>query len=176
MTDNLQYWLGAGIGSILLTQIIIAVREVVTQHQSRQRELTGLLRILFTEVDENQGFLEFFERVHGGGMKHEDKRKAYERHLDSEDISLEAWEETRLKLAQLLASDEFATLASYYRALASLKEPAPIAEWGDESYVLEVRPELARHLFRRGKKVEAIIRAYVPDVTTDDIAFVELLE
>jgi hypothetical protein len=141
---------------------------------SKKQERKGLLRILFAEVSKNQDFLEFFDDVQRGGMKEEDKEKAYKRHLEDEDVYLEAWKDTRIKLAQLLSSGEFAILASYYEQLDSLKDPPP--KVGDTTLILELRPDVGRHLFRKGRKVEGVIRLYVADVTTDMVTMREILE
>jgi hypothetical protein len=166
----LQSLLSAGILAVLLTQLATTLRE----WWSKKEERKGLLRILFAEVYKNQGFLGFFIDVHRGGMQEEDKQKAYKRHLEDEDVYLEAWRDTRLQLAQLLSSGEFAILASYYEQLDSLKDPPP--KVGDTTPVLELRPDVGRHLFRRGQKVEGIIRLYVPDVATDMVTITEILE
>jgi hypothetical protein len=174
--DSLQVVLVAGIFTVLLAQIVVTLREWYVRAADRKRERKGLLRILFAEIDENQSFLEFFERVHRGVMKEEDKQRAYRRHLEEEDIFTEAWKDTRVKLAQLLPSDEFATLAGYYGHLATLKNPPPTKKVGNQTLVFELRPDMARRLFQRGQRAKSIVRRYVPDITTDKITMGEMLE
>ena len=84
-------------------------------------------------------------------------------------MQTEAWEATRLKLAQLLSSKEFATKTSYYTNLLRLKvgqEPG--------HFLIDTDHGLFKLLHKKGEKVVEIITDHVPDITTDPITVGEV--
>jgi hypothetical protein len=90
--------------------------------------------------------------------------------LGRERVYQEAWEATRVQLAQHLPSKEFGIIAGYYSNLMKLKEAAsksqePRRPFGHR----DNSPELVRELRDRGQKAEQVIKKYVPDVMVDKI-------
>jgi hypothetical protein len=93
MGDVLQILLGAGIVSVLLTQLFAAWRE----RQQRLREWDGLLRIVFSEVDLNQRLLRIVNALYHARTPPEGHRMAAGWNaLRGEHIYMEAWEATRV--------------------------------------------------------------------------------
>lgn len=82
-------------------------------------------------------------------------------------MDTQTWEDTRLKLAQALSTEEFATLASYYQALVAAKR---IVAEGMESIDTHrtIRFSVNR-LYELGQEVEQIIQTHVPDITTNEL-------
>lgn len=158
MRDALQYLLGAGIISVLATQLAVWARET----RARRRERDGLLRILFAEVCVNQDLLNFLLTVERAG-----RSIAIAWGVTSNNASSDAWEATRVQLAQHLSSQEIATLASYYTNLARLRVDADNEQKPGPK--IEISPGIARELHRKGEHVTRIIKSYVPDAMVDEI-------
>jgi hypothetical protein len=119
MGDALQYLLGAGILGVLLTQLFAAWRD----HRERERERNGLLRIVHSEITLNQGLLKVVDVLYHARTQSEERRMmAGWGTLGRERVYQEAWEATRVQLAQHLPSKEFGIIAGYYSNLMKLKE------------------------------------------------------
>jgi hypothetical protein len=154
----------------ILAFIFNLVKDAVQDERLHRRERNGLLRILYEEVDHNQSSLAFVTGPYDAGCPDLGKKNAekFRREL----VQTEAWEATRLKLAQLLSSQEFATIASYYSNLLYLraevdKEPGEIAIDADHVLFKLIR--------KKGEKVVEIITKRVPDVTQDPITVNEMM-
>jgi|SRR5215207_6412476 len=166
MTTVLEYLLGAGILGVLVTQIATWVRAEL----ERRRERNGLLRILFTEVSSHRGPIKslcfFFEQAKQGDPKAE-KHSRSAPPVFFESMETETWQDTRVKLAQDLSSQEFASLASYYRVLLSGKEIAAKDMESPDTY-RTVRFAVNR-LHELGQEVDQVIHAHVPDLVEDEL-------
>jgi hypothetical protein len=103
----------------ILAFVFNLVKDAVQDVRLHRRELKGLLRILYEEVDSNQDSLLLVIEPYDAGKPTMGQKLAerFRKRL----VQTEAWEATRLKLAQLLSSEEFATIASYYTNLLRLK-------------------------------------------------------
>ena len=113
-----------------------------------------MLRILFAEVSNNEAYLEFIGSFRRGDKPISLVGKGADKHLD-----VEAWKETRVKLAQHLSSEKFATLAGYYSDLLWLRQ-----QLGEEDpsakqlpFKIDMTPGMARELHKKADKVKAII-------------------
>jgi len=158
LKDVLQYLLGAGIVSVLLTQVITVWRAEV----GWRRERDGLLRILATEVSINRRSVAFLLWLFGT------KNGAAAVGIPTPHARTEAWEATRMKLAQHLTSKEFASLAYYYKNLVTLEEETH--REGVSVDVLDAVHLLLNRLDEQGMEVQGIIRKYVPDVPVDKLS------
>jgi hypothetical protein len=143
------------------------------------RERDGLLRIVFAELRLNQGLLRVVDALHHArNMSEEHRRNAGWRVLREQPIYLEAWEATRVQLSQHLPSAKFAIIASYYSDLMQLKEYVSKRE-EPRKPAFGLPPddpsEVVRELRERGRRVEHVIKDYVPDVTTEGITVGDLV-
>ena len=108
----------------------------------------------------------FFELAEQGDPKAEHHSRSAP-HTFFEGMDTHTWEDTRLKLAQALSTEEFANPASYYQALVGAKK---IVAEGMESIDTHrtIRFSVNR-LHELVQEVEQIIRTHVPDITTNEL-------
>lgn len=178
MSATVQVLLGAGIIAVFLTQLIVTARE----HLERKRERKGLLRILYSEFRKNRAVTNVAARFFQANMEEGIRRRSALRILAEKRMDTKAWEDTRVKLAHHLTSNEFAILDSHYRDLAELQTSASkdLAKESEETpsgiYIEGVSLALMLEIQQREQRVEQIIRRYVPDVTSDDITVGDLKE
>lgn len=153
----MQYLLGAGIAGVLFTQISTSVRA----WRERNRERDGLLRIIFTEVRAHQRSLELvhvlFALAEEGNVKAvEDSRTASRSSVQG--MENQAWDGTRVKLAHLLSSQEFATLVGYYQVLSAAKSlTSGDLKDNELRFVVNRVSELAQEVLQ-------VAHSHVPDV------------
>lgn len=159
---------------MLLTQIAVSIRE----GRVRRLERNGLLRILYTELSANQGILRMADDFFHANMSEERRSRIAKETLRDHPAHTEAWEDTRVKLAQHLPSWEFATLSGYYSNIVRLPEAAEKDLNPSEHQRVRVEavgPELVSLLHDKGLRAEDIIRKHVPDVTIEEITVEDLL-
>jgi hypothetical protein len=174
MNGFLQILIGAGVLGVLLTQVSVWFRE----HEARRRERNGLLRILYTELLENQSILRMADVFFHANMPEDRRFRIARESLRDHLAHTEAWEETRVKLAQHLPSWEFGTLSGYYSNVTRLPQAAEKDLNPDKEQrviVEKVPPELVSLLYVRGQRAEDIIRKHVPDVATEEITVEDLM-
>lgn len=174
MNGALQFLIGAGLLGVLLTQIAVGMRE----RKARRLERNGLLRILYTELSANQSILRMADVFFHANMSEERRSRIAKETLRDRPAHTEAWEDTRVKLAQHLPSWEFATLSGYYGNIVRLPEAAEKDLNPSEHRWINVEgvgPELVSLLYDRGQRVEEIIRTHVPDVTIEEITVGDLM-
>jgi hypothetical protein len=167
VNELLTFLLGAGIVSVLVTQVLSVLRESL----GRRRKLRGLLRLIFAEVSTNQRTIGGLGTLIDSGYGKEVAQ------LPEEHVSLEAWKAARIELAEHLPSTDFAVLARYYKDAALLEQIAHTEQPGTSTlYALRV---LLNGLDERGKEAERVIRRRGADVvpfqelTAEDVTRLE---
>lgn len=178
MDTALQYLLGAGIAGVLLAQIITTVRSIVGDSIARRRERKGLLRLLYTEVAQNEGNIAYV----AAELDRSDTVKGALA-MRGRYVNAEVWKAARVSLAQSIPSDEFAVLSDYYKNVLLLEEVATVergkkdrdAEHETSSDTIYKTKPLLQALQQRGSDVRTLIRNRVPDVTASD-RYAELVQ
>jgi hypothetical protein len=168
---GVQELLGAGIfGGVvgaLVTQIIISVRA----GNERRRERKGLLRLLYTEVAQNKGIIkgvaDYLQRPDTASTT---------LIMRGQYVRAEAWKAVRVILAQRISGKDFAVLSDYYKNILQLEEVVSIererkdknSEHLTSSVIISQAKALLETLQQLEDKVQALIRAQVPKVTSED--------
>jgi hypothetical protein len=146
----------------ILAFVFNLVKDAVQDVRLHRRELKGLLRILYEEVNSNQDSLLLVIEPYDAGNAAIGQKLAQT--FRSEELAqTEAWEATRLKLAQLLSSEEFATIASYYSNLLRLnvgQEPG--------HFLIDTYHSLFKLLHKKGEVVEIITNHVLTEVSRRD--------
>jgi hypothetical protein len=99
MDTALEYLLGAGIVGVLFTQILAIGRSIVGSLITRRRERQGLLRLLYTEVAQNQGNIGYVAPL----LDRADTAKSALA-MRGRYVSTEAWKAVRVSLSQFVSS------------------------------------------------------------------------
>jgi endonuclease/exonuclease/phosphatase (EEP) superfamily protein YafD len=115
METLLNVLLTAGVLSVIADAIITSVRASST----RNRELKGLLRMLYMEVDSNRRRAEWLLELDQEQLKYEYESAPQSKTIFEDDL----WKEARVRLAQLLPNAEhFNKLNSFYANNATHQE------------------------------------------------------
>jgi hypothetical protein len=117
METTLEWFLGAGILTVLVAQIIVIVRSIVGWFIKTGRERKGLLRLLYTEVAQNKNIIDYVSTLLD---RPNDAKSALA--MRGRYVTAEAWKAARLPLAQNISSKHFAVLSDYYKNLLLLEE------------------------------------------------------
>src|SRR5215218_9135369 len=117
MYSALEWLLGAGIVTVLLTQIITIARSVIGSLITRSRARKGLLRLLYTEVAQNKVNADYVAPL----LDQPDTAKGVLA-MRGRYVSAEAWKASRVDLAQNISSKHFAVLSDYYKNVLLLDE------------------------------------------------------
>jgi|SRR5215208_1743948 len=105
MDAVLKGLLAAGVIAVIVEAIITNVAASVRGYRARQRELKGLLRMLYVEIETNRGEAELL-------LSAENPQAGYWTNTVYKD---DTWKEVRSRLAQLLPdADHFDHLTAYY--------------------------------------------------------------
>lgn len=160
--DALQYFLGAGILGVLLTQIATWLREML----GRRRERDGLLRILHAELHSNLRSLGLALLFLQDKKHTETARVAAPVVVRA--MKTKAWEDTRLTLAQRIPGKEFATITSFYQLLQTAKELLNREQVDDET--LRTTRLALKRMDERGQESDQIIRRYVSDAAVEELS------
>jgi hypothetical protein len=105
MDALLKLLLAAGVIAVILDAIITNVVASVRENRAHQRELKGLLRMLYVEIEANRGEAELL-------LSAENPQEGYWTNTVYKD---DTWKEVRSRLAQLLPdADHFDQLIVYY--------------------------------------------------------------
>ena len=178
MYSALEWLLGAGIVTVLLTQIITIARSVIGSLITRSRARKGLLRLLYTEVAQNKVNADYVAPL----LDQPDTAKGALA-MRGRYVSAEAWKASRVDLAQNISSKHFAVLSDYYKNVLLLDEVVTVerakkdreAAYETSSDTIQKAKLLLQALSERESEVEALIRAQVPDVTAGD-KYAELVQ
>src|SRR5215208_803967 len=178
MYSALEWLLGAGIVTVLLTQIITIARSVIGSLITRSRARKGLLRLLYTEVAQNKVNADYVAPL----LDQPDTAKGVLA-MRGRYVSAEAWKASRVDLAQNVSSKHFAVLSDYYKNVLLLDEVVTVerakkdreAAYETSSDTIQKAKLLLQALSERESEVEALIRAQVPDVTAGD-KYAELVQ
>jgi hypothetical protein len=101
----LKWLLAAGVFGVILDAIITNVVASAREKAARQRELQGLLRMLYVEIEDNRGTAELLL----------DAKKPGPGYWTETVYKDDTWKEVRSRLAQLLPdADHFNHLIAYY--------------------------------------------------------------
>lgn len=114
----LEGLLGAGLLSVTLVYLLNVLRE----RRSRKRELKGLLQLIQVEIVHNHFMLKHFWK--GWGFH-------FLLNPAITPMSMEAWKDSRVRLAQMLSLQQFSEIANYYQNVQWLLDIA-YAENSDE--------------------------------------------
>jgi hypothetical protein len=117
METTLEWFLGAGILTVLVAQIIVIVRLIVGWFIKTGRERKGLLRLLYTEVAQNKNIIDYVSTL----LDHPNDAKSALA-MRGRYVTAEAWKAARLPLAQNISIKHFAVLSDYYKNLLLLEE------------------------------------------------------
>jgi hypothetical protein len=182
METVLEYLLAFGIVGVLLTQITAIVRSVVGSLITRSRERTGLMRLLYVEVAQNEPNIAYVATE----LERPDAAR-YALAMRGRYVNAEVWKAVRVSLSQSISSKHFAVLSDYYKNVLLLEEVVTEErEKKDRKKDREQNHEtssdiiyktkvLVRALQEQEGKVQEVIRTQVPDVTASD-RYAELLQ
>jgi hypothetical protein len=172
MTTVLQFLLGAGVLSVLFTQLATSWRA----WRERQRQRTGLLRIVYTEVAQNKAIIDYLApllNLPGTAKSALAMRGRY--------VRTEAWKEVRVELSRNCSSECFAALSDYYKNVLLLEEVVTLERARKAAHpnhetssdLIHQAKLLVKALSELESEMLALIRDQAPDVTATD-KFAEL--
>lgn len=168
-----SYVIGLGILSSLVTiawhttkDIRQRRRERQREREQRERETKGLLTLLDIDVELQRGLLSSFRTVPDWILE-----------APADTVEVRPWEDTRVRLSQLLEQNEFATIALYFNNLkwmnmARIDREARRAVFGskvaetiysDENFKKFFLKEKLPMLQGQHARVQEVIRKYVPE-------------
>ena len=171
MDATLEWFLGAGILTVLVAQIIVIVRSIVGWFIKTGRERKGLLRLLYTEIAQNKNIIDYVSTLLD---RPNDARSALA--MRGRYVTAEAWKTARLPLAQNISSKHFAVLSDYYKNLLLLEEVVTVererkdrdASYETNSDTIDKAKILLEALVQLQSEVLDLIRKKVRGVTARD--------
>lgn len=171
MDIALEWLLGAGIITVLLTQIIATARTIIGSSITKSRERKGLLRVLYAEVAQNKVNIAYVAPL----LDRADTAESVLA-MRGQYVSAEAWKTVQVPLSQNISSKHFAVLADYYKNVLLLEEVVTgersrrdeDADHASSSNTIENTKLLLKALSEQESEVQALIRAQVRDVTARD--------
>jgi hypothetical protein len=178
MALTLELLLGAGILAVLVTQLITTARSVIGALIPSRRERKGLLRLLYTEVAQNESHISYVASLLGDS---DSARSALA--MRGRYVSSEALKAVRVPLSQSISSKDFAVLSDYYKNVLLLEEVVTeerLKRDKDAAYetirdTIDKTKLLLRALSEQGSEVQKRIRRKVRNVTSTD-KYAELVQ
>jgi hypothetical protein len=162
--------LGATVGTYVGAREAHRLREA-TEKERRDRERDGLLRLLYTEVSQNE-----LNIAHVSNEIDDPVIAKSILAMRGRYVNAEAWKALRVNLAQHLSSQHLAVLADYYKNVLLLEEVVTVERAKKDrdfnhqtsSDIIFKTKFLLQALQEQGDKVLELIQAQVPDVTVSD--------
>lgn len=145
---------GAILSLVVLGAVVIYLLSEWGDRRQRKRELKGLLRILDTEIAGNEHLLRIF-----------DEHPVWVARAPDYSLQTRAWEDVRVRLAQLLKSGkQFDDIANYYENIHAVERYRLVgtgAEISEEHGYQSVKRQL-RLLLELSDVARGHIRKHVP--------------
>jgi hypothetical protein len=161
MSITLSDLLAGALGGLLIF-VLTVLNGALVNRRLRERERTGLLRILDTELERNIVTVTRFLQENSMRIPEKEGKLRWEQKWTG--TSIETWEETRIRLAPLLSTEDFKRLHAFYYALNYVTEtvrratdgvsPLTTEEIGNAADVVRQLPEL-------GKKARDIAQRHI---------------
>lgn len=146
---------GAILSLVVLGAVVIYLLSEWSDRRQRKRELKGLLRILDAEIAGNERLLQIF-----------DEHPVWVARAPDYSLQTRAWEDVRVRLAQLLrSSKQFDDIANYYENIQAVERYRLVgtdAETSEEYGYQSVKRQL-RLLLELSDIARGHIREHVPD-------------
>ncbi len=167
MNTVLQFLIGAGVLSVLFTQLATSWRA----WRERQRQRKGLLRIVYTEIAQNKAIIDYVAPL----LDQPDAAKSALA-MRGRYVSTEAWKAVRVGLSQNCASKCFVALSDYYKNVLLLEEVVTLERARkDEDPEHETSRDtihnaklIVKALSELESEMLPLIRDQAPDVTATD--------
>jgi hypothetical protein len=171
METTLEWLLGAGIFTVLVTQFFGIARSIVGSYITKRRARKGLLRLLYTEVAQNKTNIDYVVDVIN---RPETAKSALA--MRGRYVTAEAWKSARVPLSQNISGKHFAVLSDYYKNLLLLEEVVTQererkdndASYQTSSDTIDKVSILLEALEELQSEVLALIRSKVRGVTARD--------
>jgi hypothetical protein len=162
--------LGAAVGAYVGAREAHRLREKAEQKQE-DRERLGLLRLLYTEVVQNDRNVNYV-----APLVQQPEYATTTLLMRGQYVHSEAWRATRVGLSQRLTSEQFALLSDYYKAVLLLEELVTgergkrdkDSDYETKQNILDQAKVLLKALQEQGTEVQDFIRTQLPDVGTTD--------
>lgn len=148
---------GTLLSLVVLGAVVVYLLGEWGDRRQRKRELQGLLRILDIEIAANERLLRIF-----------DEHPAWITQAPDHSLQSRAWEDARVRLAQLLKNrKQFDDIARYYGNIQAVEGYRLLdtgAEASDEEHRQQRVKQQLRLLLELGDVARGHIRKHVPDV------------